>query len=301
MNPMKKKNKIPYVIGFGSLTLIILASALPFLLVEGKYSFGEFWALFFDKIFNLAAFYSAFGHILPKIPSTLVVTVISAVLGLLLGLLLALTRINKIPVLDQMRALFVSFMRGTPIYVQLILIYTGLPLILQAINMNYGTSYNVNAIPALFYAALAFSLNEAAYSSETIRAAIESVDQGQVEAAKSLGMTNFQVFMRITLKEAAAVATAPLGNALIGLLKGTSLAFVVGFIEMTAMAQIIGGSSFRMLETYASLSIIYWGMCFILEILIRWIEKKLRIEMKDEKKNEKSKKANMTNLSGANL
>ena len=277
---MKKKNKIPYIIGFGVLLVILLAIILPFLVIPGKYTFSQFWSMFFDKIFKLSAFESAFKYIIPQIPNTLIVTFISAFFGLLLGLLLALTKINKIPVLNQLRAVFVSFIRGTPIYVQLILTYTGIPLILQAVNLNYGTNYNVNSIPALFYAALAFSLNEAAYGSETIRAAIESVDQGQIEAAKALGMTNFQVFMRVTLKEAAVVATAPLGNALIGLLKGTSLAFVVSFVEMTAEPQIIGGSNFRILETYAALALIYWAICIILEFLIRRIERGLRIEMK---------------------
>ncbi|MFV0555656.1 MAG: amino acid ABC transporter permease [Lactovum sp.] len=279
---MKKKSKSPYIISFSLLTIVILAISLPFLLIKGRYNFSEFWSLFFDKIFNLEAFYLAFTHIIPKIPSTLIVTFISAVLGLLLGLLLALAKINQIPVINQIRAVFVSFIRGTPIYVQLILVYTGIPLILQAINLNYSTDYNVNIIPPLFYAVLAFSLNEAAYSSETIRAAIESVDQGQIEAAKSLGMTDFQVFMRVTLKEAAVVATAPLGNALIGLLKGTSLAFVVAFVEMTAIAQIIGGSSFRILESYAALAILYWLICILLEGFIRWIEKRLKIEMKEK-------------------
>ncbi|MDR0300395.1 MAG: amino acid ABC transporter permease [Streptococcaceae bacterium] len=277
---MKKKNsKVPYTVGFGVLIVIILAIVLPFLLIHGKYNFGQFWNLFFDKIFKLSAFLSAFSYIVPKIPETLIVTGISAAFGLLFGLLLALIKINKIPVLNPLRALFVSFVRGTPIYVQLILTYTGIPLILQAINLNYGTTYNVNSISPLFFAALAFSLNEAAYSSETIRAAIESVDVGQIEAAKSLGMTNFQVFLRVTVKEAAVVATAPLGNALIGLLKGTSLAFAVSFVEMTAEAQIIGGSNFRMLETYVALALIYWAMCIVLEFLIRRFEKSLRIEM----------------------
>jgi polar amino acid transport system permease protein len=277
---MKKNNsKLPYMIGFGVLIAIILAIILPFLIIPGKYSFADFWSLFFDKIFKLSAFLSAFGYIVPKIPATLIVTGISAFFGLFLGLLLALIKINKIPVLNPIRALFVSFIRGTPIYVQLILTYTGIPLILQAINLNYGTNYNVNAISPLFFAALAFSLNEAAYGSETIRSAIESVDQGQIEAAKSLGMTSFQAFVRVTIKDAAVVATAPLGIALIGLLKGTSLAFVVSFVEMTAEAQIIGGSNFRMLETYAALALIYWGMCIILEFLIRRLEKSLRIEM----------------------
>ncbi|MCG6979653.1 amino acid ABC transporter permease, partial [Lactococcus lactis] len=171
-----------------------------------------------------------------------------------------------------------------PILVQLYLSYTGIPLILKAINMNYGTNFNVNTIPAMLFVIVAFALNEGAYNSETIRAAIQSVDKGQIEAAKSLGMTNFQVFMRVTLPEAATVATAPLGNALIGLLKSTSLAFVAGVVEMTARAQIIGGSTFRLFETYLALALVYWPICIIFELLIRGLERKLDVRMPNDKR-----------------
>lgn len=280
---MKKNKKI--IIGLIILIALIILPMIPFLVVKGQYNFHDFWIMFFTKIFSWSAFQSSFIPIIKLIPISLEMTIIAMFFGLLLGLFLALIRINKIPVLNQLRALFVSFIRGTPILVQLYLTYTGIPLILKAINMNYGTSYNVNAIPAMLFVILAFALNEGAYNSETIRAAIQSVDKGQLEAAKSLGMTQFQVFMRVTLPEAATVATAPLGNALIGLLKSTSLAFVAGVVEMTAQAQIIGGSTFRLFETYLALAFVYWPICIIFENLIRLIERKLDIKMpKDTRK-----------------
>lgn len=274
MNKNKKK-----FLGLGVLLLLIILPMLPFLIMQGQYSFDEFWTMFFTKIFSWKDFTAAFVPIIKMIPISLQMTLIAMFFGLILGLLLALVRINKIPILDQLRALFVSFTRGTPILVQLYLTYTGIPLILKAINMNYGTNYTVNSVPAMLFVIVAFALNEGAYNSETIRSAIQSVDKGQIEAARSLGMTNFQVFWRVTLPEAASVATAPLGNALIGLLKSTSLAFVAGVVEMTAQAQIIGGSTFRLFETYLALALIYWPICIVLEILIRKIESKLEIKM----------------------
>ncbi|MCL2113858.1 amino acid ABC transporter permease [Lactococcus protaetiae] len=279
---MKKNKKI--IIGLVVLLALIILPMIPFLLIRGQYSFHDFWAMFFTKIFNWSAFIGAFVPIIKLIPKSLEMTVIAMILGLVLGLLLALVRINKIPILNQLRALFVSFIRGTPILVQLYLTYTGIPLILKAINMNYGTNYNVNTIPAMLFVIVAFALNEGAYNSETIRAAIQSVDKGQIEAAKSLGMTNLQVFMRVTLPEAATVATAPLGNALIGLLKSTSLAFVAGVVEMTAQAQIIGGSTFRLFETYLALAFVYWPICIVIEILIRLLENKLDVKMPGDKR-----------------
>ncbi|CCK20218.1 amino acid ABC transporter permease [Pseudolactococcus laudensis] len=277
---MKKASKI----AFGILAVFVLAIVIVNVTVKGQYTFTEFWTMFFDKIFNWNAFISAFKPIISRVPTSFIITLIAMAIGLVLGLLLALIKLNRIPVLDQIRALAVSFIRGTPIYVQLLLTYTGIPLILKAINLNYGTAYNINDISPMLFVILTFAFNEAAYNSETIRAAIESVDVGQIEAAKSLGMTNFQVFKRVTLLEAATVAVAPLGNALMGLLKGTSLAFVAGVIEMTAEAKIIGGSSFRVFESYLAVALVYWAINLVFENLIRLLERKLQITPKQKNK-----------------
>ncbi len=274
---MKKNKKV--LIGLIVLVALIVLPMIPFLVIKGQYNFHDFWSMFFTKIFSWTAFLSSFLPIIKQAPESLFITAIAMVFGLILGLLLALVRLNKIPILNQIRAVFVSFIRGTPIIVQLFLSYTGIPLILKAINMNYGTNLTVNILPASLFVIVAFALNEGAYNSETIRAAIQSVDKGQIEAARSLGMTNFQVFWRVTLPEAATVATAPLGNALIGLLKSTSLAFTAGVVEMTAQAQIIGGSTFRQFEAYLTLALVYWPICIVFEILIRLIERKLSIKM----------------------
>lgn len=273
---MKRSRKI--LIGLIVLLVLIAIPIIPFLVLKGHYSFQGFWKMFFINIFNWNAFVSAFWPIIQKIPMSLTITLITIILGLFLGLALAFIRLGKIPILDQIRAVFVSFIRGTPLLVQLYLTYTGIPLILKAINMNYGTNYTVNSIPAMIFVIIAFSFNEGAYNSETIRSAIQSVDKGQIEAAKSLGMNDFQVFMRVTLPEAATVALAPLGNSLLGLLKNTSFAFVAGVIEMTAEAQIIGGSNFRVFETYLALAFVYWPICILLENVIRLIERRLQVK-----------------------
>ena len=108
---------------------------------------------------------------------------------------------------------------------QLMLTYYGIPLALKALNQQWGTGFNINAIPAAAFAIVAFAFNEAAYASETIRAAILSVNPGEIEAARSLGMTRAQVYRRVIIPNAAVVATPTLINSLIGLTKGTSLAF----------------------------------------------------------------------------
>lgn len=138
--------------------------------------------------------------------------------------------------------LFCQFLRGTPLLVQLMLTYYGIPLILKAINQSYGTAFNINAIPAELFAIVALAFNEAAYASETIRAAILSVDPGEIEAARSLGMTNRQVYRRIIIPNAAVVATPTLINSLIGLTKGTSLAFSASVVEILPKHGLLGGA-----------------------------------------------------------
>jgi polar amino acid transport system permease protein len=146
-------------------------------------------------------------------------------------------------------------------------------MVLKYINLKWGTSYSIKNVPDLLFVFITFGLNEAAYNSEIIRSALQSVQKGQIEAAESLGMNYFQVLRRVILPQAAVVAIPPLGNALIGLLKGTSLAFVAGVIEMTAAGRIISGSNFRFFEVYLALAIIYWALTIVIEQVVRVLEK----------------------------
>jgi polar amino acid transport system permease protein len=142
----------------------------------------------------------------------------------------------------------------------------------------------VNNIPAMLFVLLAFALNESAYMSESIRAALQSVDKGQLEAAYSLGMSYIQVLFRIIVPEAFEVALPTLGNSLINMLKGTSLAFVCAVVEITAEGQIIAGSSYRFFEVYVSLAIIYWILTILIEQGIKYVEKVISIsDIKIEK------------------
>lgn len=229
------------------------------------------------KLFSWRAVFEAIPPILQRLPITVGLTLAGALAGLLLALLFAIVKINRIKLLYPIQAFWVSFLRGTPILVQLMLTYYGIPLLLKAINQKTGLTMNINAIPASVFAITAFAFNEAAYASETIRAAIQSVSSGEIEAAKSLGMTNSQIYQRVIIPNAAVVATPTLINSLIGLTKGTSLAFSASIVEMYAQAQILGGSDYRYFERFISVSLIYWGVSFLIENLGRLIEQKMAI------------------------
>ena len=231
-----------------------------------------------SKLFSLRAVFDAFPSVIGKLPVTILLALGGAFFGIIFAMVFALVKINRVRILYPIQAVFVSFLRGTPLLVQLMLTYYGIPLILKAINQSYGTAFNINAIPAELFAIVALAFNEAAYASETIRAAILSVDPGEIEAARSLGMTNRQVYRRIIIPNAAVVATPTLINSLIGLTKGTSLAFSASVVEIFAQARIIGGSDLKYFERFITVSIVYWIVNILIEMLGRHIERRLDIE-----------------------
>lgn len=228
-------------------------------------------------IFDFKLVFTQLPTILKALPLTIELTIIATIIGYTLGLLLAIIKINKIPVLKQLAALYISLLRGTPILVQLYITYYGIPMILKVYNLHHGTDLNVNKIPAIVFAIIALGLNQSAFDSEIIRAAILSVDKGQIEAVKSLGMSNMQVLRRVIFPQALVVALPSLGNSLISLIKGTSLAFTVAVVDLTAQGRILAGRNFRYFEVYCSLAIIYWIITIVLEYLFKYLEHKFTI------------------------
>lgn len=230
------------------------------------------------KPFDVKLVFTQIPRILAYLPTTLLITVIAAIGSFILGFVIAMIKHKKIPVLSQLAAFYVSFMRGTPMLVQLYLAFYGVPLVLRYINYYWGTSYSTSGIPSVLFAIFAFALNEAAYSSESIRAGLEAVDKGEQEAALSMGMTPMQTFWRITLPEALVIALPALGNSLVGLIKGTSLAFSCAVIDITAAAKIMAAPNYRYFENYLSVALIYWALTIIISWALRRLEKKLKAD-----------------------
>jgi L-cystine transport system permease protein len=199
-------------------------------------------------------------------------------LGVLLGLFIAIVRVYKIPALRWVATLYVSFVRGTPVLVQLYLVFYGGPWLILKISSSLGLgSFDPNEISPAFFALLTFTLNSAGYLSETLRSAIESIDRGQIEAARSIGMRESHIMAKIVLPQVALNALPNLGNSLISMVKDTSLAFSVMVIDVMGQAKLIGSTTLRYLEIYISVSIIYWGLCILLECAFGAVEKKMRV------------------------
>ncbi|MFG6592387.1 amino acid ABC transporter permease [Sulfitobacter sp. 1A12157] len=186
--------------------------------------------------------------ILGYVPLTLFMAVAGMVFALILASLLAVERVVKVPVLDWLVIVFISFFRGTPLLVQLFLFYFGLPQVLSFLT-------NISGVTA---AIMGLTLHFAAYMAESIRAAILGVDRSQWEAAQSIGMTQGQMMWRIILPQAARIAAPTLVNYFIDMIKGTSLAFTLGVTEMMGAAQKEAAGSFLYFEAYLVVAMIYW-------------------------------------------
>lgn len=213
---------------------------------------------------------------LQGVPIALKIGLVAFAFGLLIGLMNALFRIYKIPVLSQLAYLYISFFRGTPLMVQILIFYYGVPIILRVFNAKYGTHIDISGISAITYMYIVYSLNIGSYLSESTRSAILSVSPGQIEAGYSLGMSTFQVLRRVIIPQAITVALPNYGNTFIGLLKDTSLAFIASVPEIIGQAKIIAGRTSMFFESYIVAALIYWLLCIVLEQILRLLEKRSR-------------------------
>ncbi len=231
-----------------------------------------------ENLLDVQFLISSFPDIIARLPITLFIAIFSMALGLLIGLGTALIKIYQIPVLKRIAGFYVSFTRGTPLLVQMYLVFYGIPKIVYFLQTEHGwmMNVNVNAISPEVYALLAFSFNLGAYLSETIRSEIESVDRGQFEAAKAVGMTPFQMMVKIIFTQSLDEAIPNLVNTFISTIKDTSLVFIIGVVDVMGQAKIMGSRGLAFFEVYIAVSIIYWIVCIISERLLVRLEKRVR-------------------------
>lgn len=193
---------------------------------------------------------------------TLFLGVVSFTLGSALGLLIALARLSRPRPLRWFAVGYVSIFRGTPLLIQILLIYFGLPQV----------GIRLEPIPS---AILALTLHAAAYLSENFRSGIMAVERGQWEAAFALGMPYRKVFQRIVAPQAARIAIPSVGSRFIALMKDTSLASVVTVVELTRVAERVGSSTFRYIEMFVIVAIIYWMVNTVLSFGQEILERRL--------------------------
>lgn len=229
--------------------------------------------------FDFEFFLNTFPKILKAVPMTLFISIVSVTIGLFIGLFIAIFRNNKVPVLKTICAIFVSFIRGTPIIVQLYVVFYGFPQLLTYLQ-SLGWKVSSNGIAPTYIALIAFTLNAAAYLSENIRSALNSVNKGQLEAAYSIGMTSFQSYRRIILPQALVSALPNFSNVFLQITKDTSLAFSVMVVEIMAASSVEASAGYKYLEAYLDAAIIYFIVCYIFAKLFTALENRLKIYKK---------------------
>ncbi len=209
------------------------------------------------------------------IPVTLEITIVSLLLAVIPALLIALARIHHVKVLDVICRIFVSFIRGTPIVLQILIVYSIMPSLLNSLVKSAGWSINVFEINPVIYAFAVFGINSSATLSEVFRSAISSVDRGQLEAALSIGETRFQAFRRVVFPQAVVSALPNLCSTTVILIKNTSLAFMMTVREITAVAKIEAAYGYNYVESYIDIFVIYIVVCLAVEFIFRKIEKRV--------------------------
>ncbi|TQR05715.1 amino acid ABC transporter permease [Psychrobacillus soli] len=219
------------------------------------------------KVFDPSLIIEFIPTLVKYLGVTLEILVASIILGTIIGIAAAIPKLFHIPILKQIVTLYISFIRGTPIIIQLFLVFYGLPAVLSLINID------ITRMDALIFVIITYSLSNGAIFAEIFRGAISAVEFGQTEAAYSIGMTPFQNFTRIIFPQAIRVAFPNIANTVIGSLKDTSLAFTIGVMDMMGRGETIIAATAHALEVYIALSVIYYVVVLILEKGFKVFEK----------------------------
>ncbi len=195
---------------------------------------------------------------------TIELAVIAVAIGLVIGSFAGIARVGEDPVARIIAGVYVDFIRGTPLLVQLFLVYFGLPTLIG------------RPVPSFAAAITAMGINSGAYVAEIVRAGIQSVDRGQMEAARSLGLTYSESMRYIIFPQAFRRIIPPLGNELIAMLKDSSLVSVIALEELLRKGQVVITRTFRPFEVYMVVALIYLAMTLAISRLVSWSERRLR-------------------------
>jgi cystine transport system permease protein len=192
--------------------------------------------------------------------NTIWISIVTMLIGLVIALLVAMASMSKRRILRYPAHFYISVIRGTPLLVQLVILYFGFPVI------------NITLTPVAA-ALIGLSLNVGGYAAETIRGALLSVPQGQWEAAQSINMTYWQTMRRIIIPQAVRVAIPPLSNTFLSLVKDTSLLSVITVPEMLYQAKVVGGRELDYMTMYILVAFFYWIICTLLSVVQNRLEK----------------------------
>lgn len=224
---------------------------------------------------NLAYMARTFLLALTGVPTTLAITLVALAFGLPLGFFMALAKLYNVRIFRRLVAFYVSFIRGTPIVLQILIVYSLLPSLLNVVVKKSGLSINVFGMNPIWYAFIVFTINATAELSELCRSALLTVDRGQLEAALAIGLTRAQAYVRIIIPQALVSALPNLCNVTIHLIKSTSLAFLMTVKDITAIAKVEAAYGYNYIESYIDIFLIYILVCSATQFLFSLAEKRI--------------------------
>lgn len=215
-------------------------------------------------MFDVSYAIESFGELLKGVPNTLYITCVSIILGLIVGLVLAAIRIKRVPVLNTIIGLFVSLIRSTPILVQLYVVCYGMPRIIAFVHQSPEMVSRVTIYPNTI-AIITFTIYAAAFFSEIYKASYFSIEDGQVEAARSLNLPKMVTLLRIIVPQAVESAIPNISNSSLDVLKNTSLVYTISVMDIMAKAAVTASIGFKYIEVYTDALIIYLllAVCFM--------------------------------------
>lgn len=214
---------------------------------------------------------------LQGVPVTIGVTLLSSVIGVILGLGFALMRIAKNKIVSGIAGVYIEVFRGTPLIVQALILAYGLPQVLQSNGIDFKWPYLV--IPAI----IVCGLNSAAYVAEIIRSGIQAVSKGQMEAARSLGMTHAKAMRLIVIPQALKIVLPAFGNEFVSLIKETSILSYVGVVEILRRGALWNAATFNTFEAYIGVALVYMLLTIPTSKLIKYIERKMSTDTANNK------------------
>lgn len=235
-----------------------------------------------------------FFYLLQGVYTTLRITLFSYLIAIAIGLVVGLARVSKNVILYNLATLYVEIVRGVPMVVLLLYVAFALfPLFVDLVQrlgvwgltivpgsafFQNLTTFTIRSVPMEGRAIIALAFGYGAYEAEVFRAGIQSIGKGQMEAAKSLGMTYFQAMRFIILPQAVRRVLPPLGNDFIACLKDSSLATVLAVPELTQLGRLRRASTFRVLEVFNVVAFLYLAMTLLLSVAVKWLEQKMKFE-----------------------
>lgn len=203
--------------------------------------------------FDWHYFFTLFEHLPAYIPVTVLMAVLAMILAILIGGVVTSLQLSNFKPVKYFANLYISLFRGMPTLVQLFLIFYGLPQLFPSLR----------GMPALIAVVIGLGFKQSSYLAEIFRAAVTSVDRGQIEAGQALNIKKTKLFFHVVLPQATINALPATGNTFVSLLKETSLAFTLGLTELFGDGKMLAGESFRYFETYLAVGLLYWALIVI--------------------------------------